>query len=144
MGLGVVPAHWKEATIIPLTKVTNPQAAKDYRPISLLSVLGKVLESVVNARLSYHLEAESLLSPTQFGFRRKRTAEQLLLQVVQRAHSHWNSGMHSLFFSFDVRKAFDTVWHGPHIQAPQEHERSWQNAILDYGLSAGPKSKSEV
>ena len=62
---GVVPVVWKEAMIIPVSKQgkdkKNPHI---YRPISLISCVGKLLERIVNRRLINHLESNSVLSPT--------------------------------------------------------------------------------
>ena len=49
---GVVPKNWKQAVVVPIPKVSQPSACcKDYRPISLLSALGKILEAIIKERL---------------------------------------------------------------------------------------------
>ena len=65
------PADWSEGLIVPIFKPGgNRTAINDYRPITLLSCVGKLLESMVNARLAAWAERLSLISEEQGGFRR--------------------------------------------------------------------------
>ena len=68
---GDFPAAWREAIVVPLLKPgksgTDPA---HYRPISLTSSLSKLMEKLVNVRLSWFLESNGILSPSQCGFRR--------------------------------------------------------------------------
>ena len=62
---GTFPTNWKEAIIIPIHKKGKHRHSKtSYRPISLLSCLGKTMERMVNRRLQHHLEKNGLLSLT--------------------------------------------------------------------------------
>ena len=63
---GVVPAVWKEAIVIPVPKKgKDKKNPRSYRPISLPSCVGKLLERMVNRRLINHLESNNVLSPTK-------------------------------------------------------------------------------
>ena len=65
---GWCPQAWRKATIVPfLEKEKDPQAVSSYRPIALMSTIGKLLERLIVNRLSWWLEAKSLLSPWQAG-----------------------------------------------------------------------------
>ena len=67
---GVVPAVWKDAVIIPVPKkCKGKKNPRSYHLISLLSCVGKLLERMVIRRLIGHLENNSMLSPTQTGYR---------------------------------------------------------------------------
>ena len=67
---GWCPQAWRTATIVPfLKKEKDPQAASSSRPIALTSTIWKLLERLIVNRLSWWLEAKSLLSPWQAGFR---------------------------------------------------------------------------
>ncbi len=67
---GVVPQDWKEAVVIPLPKPNKPtDDPKSYRPISLTSCLGKVMERIITRRLNWYLESHNLLQKNQAGFR---------------------------------------------------------------------------
>ncbi|XP_045028571.1 uncharacterized protein LOC123471402 [Daphnia magna] len=71
---GEVPLEWKESVIIPIPKPNkSPKSPSSYRPISLTSCLGKVMERVIKNRLSCYLESNHLLPPTQAGFRPGRS-----------------------------------------------------------------------
>jgi hypothetical protein len=78
---GYLPEQWRQAKIIPLRKPGKPDyaVAKAWRPISLLSTLGKILEAVLAERLSFLVEAHGLLPQNHYGARRRRSAEQALL-----------------------------------------------------------------
>lgn len=66
---GVFPTAWKHSTVVPIHKSGDVKEPSNYRPISLLSVLSKVLEKIVSSQLSQHLETNNLHSNTQHGFR---------------------------------------------------------------------------
>lgn len=89
---GVFPWAWKEANVIAIPKDNDKDNSnpKSYRPISLLPVLGKVLENLVCDCLRAHLVSYSLLSVKQFGFMPKWLAENAinaLLATVRDATS---------------------------------------------------------
>ena len=73
--IGIIPAEWKEDRVIPIFKSGPKNMFENYRPISVLSVMSKVLERAVRKQLLSHLEAENLLTPSQYGFRRKRSTQ---------------------------------------------------------------------
>ena len=80
---GVVPAVWKEAVIIPVPKKgKDKKNPRNYRPISLLSCVGRLLERMVIRLISY-LEGNSVLSTTQTGYRKFRSAEDQLAYLAQ-------------------------------------------------------------
>jgi hypothetical protein len=70
---GYYPEKWKEARVQPAFKNDDHSCVTNYRPISLLPIVAKVLESLVNRHLMQYLERNQLLSDTQYGFRSKRS-----------------------------------------------------------------------
>lgn len=66
---GTVPPEWKEAKVLPLFKSGSSTEIGNYRPISLLPILSKILEKVVYSQLVSYLESNNLLPDNQFGFR---------------------------------------------------------------------------
>ena len=81
---GTVPALWKKATLIPFYKKRKyKKHPSSYRPISILSCLGKLLERIINTRLMAHLEANNILSPTQSGYGKHRSTEDQLALLAQ-------------------------------------------------------------
>jgi len=72
--LGHFPTCWKRAKVVPIPKPNKPgNDPNSYRPISLLSTLGKLFESIVAARLTSFVNRHHLLPHTQFGFRKKHS-----------------------------------------------------------------------
>ena len=73
------PSIWKEARVVPVHKKKSRSDPCNYRPISLLSVVGKVFERIVVETLTHHLDDNTLLSNHQFGFRAGRSISDLLM-----------------------------------------------------------------
>jgi hypothetical protein len=102
---GAQPRQWKIAKIIPLKKPNKGDytLAKAWRPISLLSTAGKLLEAVVVERISYAVETYGLLPANHFGARKQRSAEQALLLLQERIYSAWRSKKVGLYGESDMR-----------------------------------------
>ena len=105
--LGVVPDEWKLAKIIPVHKKGEKQHVENYRPISLLSVLSKVLERCVLTKIRDHLL--SLINKAQHGFIPGRSCTPQLLQVLHLIGSLLDSGKQTDVIYIDMSKAFDKV-----------------------------------
>lgn len=103
-------AEWKEATVTPIYKKSgNRQQATNYRPISLLSVLSKVLEKLVCRQLTQHVEQHFPVN--QSGFRHNDSTELQLARIVDRLSRGIDNGDVVLSCKLDMSKAFDRVWH---------------------------------
>jgi endonuclease/exonuclease/phosphatase family metal-dependent hydrolase/ribonuclease HI len=109
---GEIPTQWRNAKIIPLKKPNKGDytAAKSWRPISLLSTLGKALESAVAERISHAVETLGLLPTNHFGARKKRSAEQALLLLQEHIYNAWRSKKVLSLVSFDVKGAYNGVY----------------------------------
>ena len=83
----VFPAAWKEALVIPIPKTGNLTQVKNYRPISLLPLPGKILEKLVHGQLSMHLEQRHLLSENQHGFRKQHSTIHSIAQFTNYVNS---------------------------------------------------------
>ena len=71
---GLFPKAWRHAVVIPIAKPgKDPCHPTNYRPISLTSCLCKLLEKMVNTRLTWYLEKNNILSPSQSGARKNRS-----------------------------------------------------------------------
>ncbi|KAK3912816.1 LINE-1 retrotransposable element ORF2 protein, partial [Frankliniella fusca] len=75
---GLFPSMWKLANIIPIPKIKNPVECKDYRPVSILCVLGKILEKIVHAQVCEYLVQKNLFTPCQSGFRPKHSSQRYI------------------------------------------------------------------
>jgi hypothetical protein len=67
------PQQWKEANVTPIFKKGKKTAPKNYRPISLTPILGKLMESIITDNIVSYLEENSLIGNTQHGFRHHRS-----------------------------------------------------------------------
>ena len=108
---GKTPAAWKEAIMVPILKPGKDKLdPASYRPISLLSCIGKLMERMVNRRLCWHLESKELLVSWQNGFRQHRSTEDQVAYIAQEIEDGYQAREHTLAVWVDMEKAFDTVW----------------------------------
>ncbi|GAB7336735.1 hypothetical protein MBLNU13_g10834t2 [Cladosporium sp. NU13] len=107
-----VAGMWNVAKISPLKKPNKGDytLAKAWRPFSLLSTLGKLLEAVVAERISYAVETYGLLPANHFGARKQRSAEQALLLLQERTYSAWRSKNMVSLVSLGVKGAYNGVY----------------------------------
>ena len=108
---GHIPEAWSIGKIIPVYKqIGGPTDPSNYRPITLLSCMGKLFTAVINNRLQTYSEEHSKINNCQAGFRKKFSttdhifALHTLINILQ-------SGRKKLFCGFiDLKQAFDSVW----------------------------------
>ena len=110
------PRLWKDSHVVPVHKKGSKSEAKNYRPISLLSVAGKVLEGIIAAHITSHLDSQHLLSPRQFGFRKGRSAADLNLLLTNDWSNALDQGRHTAVLALDIAGAFDRVWHAALVE----------------------------
>ena len=106
---GVLPNSWKEATVIALHKKGSKHQASNYRPVSLTSVVGKMLEAIVKDHIMYHLTTNNLLSDYQHGFRQGRSCSSQLLRVADMWTRSLDNKQEVDIIFLDLQKAFDKV-----------------------------------
>ena len=110
---GIVPHGMKTALVRPQLK--NPSldldALSNYRPVSNLSFLSKILEKTVNSRLDKHLENNHLLSNHQSAYRKHHSTETTLVKVQNDILTALDSGYATILLLLDVSAAFDVVSH---------------------------------
>ena len=111
MRTGKFPLEWKKANIVPIHKKGDKQAVKNYRPVSLLPICGKIFERLLyNEMLNFFLEND-LISPKQSGFRPGDSCINQLLSINHEILSAFDIGLEVRGLFLDVSKAFDKVWH---------------------------------
>ena len=108
---GVVPSEWKVAKVIPLYKSGSLAEIDNYRPISILPTLSKILEKIVHKQLMAHLERHSLLSEYQFSFRPIRSTELAVTYFTDLIRNEADNGKATRAVFIDLSKAFDTISH---------------------------------
>ena len=121
------PDCWKVSSVVPVVKnVGERSTAKNYRPVSLLSVVSKVLEKLVNNRIVDHLEKCGLFSDFHYGFRSSRSAADLLTVVSDTIARDFNRSRTTRAVALDICKAFVRVWHAGRLQKRMSYEISGQ------------------
>ena len=104
------PDCWKVSSVVPVFKnVGERSTAKNYRPVSLLSVVSKVFEKLVNNRIVDHLGNCGLFSDFQYGFRSSRSTADLLAVVSDRIARTFNRSGATRAVALDISKAFDSL-----------------------------------
>ena len=106
-----VPSMWKEANVIPLYKKGDKASVNNYRPVSLLSCVSKILERIVFKHVYNLIRDNNLLSPDQSGF---QTGDSTCNQLSFLYHTFCQAldqkkDVRVIFC--DISKAFDRVWH---------------------------------
>lgn len=106
------PTDWKHAKVIALKKPgKDSRNPANYRPISLLSSLSKVLERILVARINDHLEENNILPDEQGGFRKGRSTVHQLKTITSHVKSNLTIKKSTGIILADIQKAFDSVWH---------------------------------
>ena len=111
---GIYPQQFKTAEIIMIPKEGAPKAdPKQYRPISLLNLLGKALAKILNKKLITHLDDAGIIRETQHGFRKRRGTHTLIASLYERIAREKGTDRRTLVTMVmrDAQKAFDKVWH---------------------------------
>ena len=108
---GVFPGVWKCAKETALFKDGDKSLKDNYRPISILPTISKIIERSAHIQLSSFLEENRLLSQSQFGFRLKRSTSTALIAFTDQVLESTDKGCVTGTVFLDFRNAFDTVDH---------------------------------
>ena len=108
------PKIWSEAIIIPIPKPNKDNTdPKNYRPIALTSCICKTMERMINDRLTWFLETNSIITEFQSGFRKQRSSTDQLIRFETFIRETFVLKQHAVAVLFDLEKAYDTTWkHG--------------------------------
>ena len=111
LSTGRYPDILKIAKTIPIFKKGSRLMVNNYRPISLLSNLNKILEKIVHSRLYNFLERHQCIYPLQFGFRRRHSTDHALIEITETIRQALDNKKFACGIFIDLQKAFDTVNH---------------------------------
>ena len=129
---GTVPSEWKQAKVVPLFKSGNKDDLDNYRPISILPILSKILEKAVFHQLHSYLSENSLLSPYQSAFRANHSTQLAITFFTDKTRGHMDKGLLTGAVFIDLKRAFDTVPHDGLL-----------NKLFRYGIQDQPLSRFE-
>ena len=108
---GIFPKIFKLAKIVPIFKSETRLAINNYRPISLLSNISKIIEKLMHQRLNQFLELHNCFYAFQFGFRLNYSTNNALMSIVENIQTQLDNGKFAAGIFVDLKKAFDTVDH---------------------------------
>uniref|UniRef100_A0A8C4XYA6 Reverse transcriptase domain-containing protein n=1 Tax=Gopherus evgoodei TaxID=1825980 RepID=A0A8C4XYA6_9SAUR len=108
---GEIPEDWKGANIVPIYKKGNKNNPGNYRPVSLTSVPGKIMEQVIKEIICKHLEGGKVIGNSQHGFVKNKSCQTNLIAFFDRITSLVDKGEAVDVIYLDFSKAFDTVSH---------------------------------
>ena len=108
---GVFPTELKVANVEPIYKYNDEMMFSNYRPVSMLPVLSKLLERLMYNRLIHYINENRLLYKLQFGFQKGRSTEMALIVLMDHLSEALDKGEYVIGVFLDFSKAFDTVDH---------------------------------
>uniref|UniRef100_A0A8C8DB19 Reverse transcriptase domain-containing protein n=1 Tax=Oryzias sinensis TaxID=183150 RepID=A0A8C8DB19_9TELE len=127
---GSFPNSMKLAKVIPLYKTGNKHHFTNYRPISLLPQLSKILEKLFECRLDAFMENHKLLSDSQYGFRANRSTSLAIIDFIEQITNAIDQKRYVAGIFIDLKKAFDTINHDILLNKLQRY--SIRGIVLDW------------
>ena len=107
LGQGVVPDTMKLAKVIPIYKAKSKESLNNYRPISLLSNISKILEKVMHKRLCSFMNRHHLLCESQYGFRSNHSTVDAITEFVTKILPSLDKREICLLTYLDLSRAFN-------------------------------------
>jgi hypothetical protein len=109
--IGKFPSQWKDVNVTPVFKKDDRQDKKNYRPITLLSNLGKVLESVIFNHLYKYCQDNNMLTWRNSGYKPLDSSINQLIYISHNIYNSLEKGEDVCFVSLDASSTFDRIWH---------------------------------
>ena len=107
-----VPDDWKVGETCPIPKPGRDSTlATSYRPICMLSTVGKLMERMVQRRMEHYLESNFMLNSAQYGFRQEKSTVDALLVIKNSIRESLDANQFCIVVHLDIQGAFDCVWH---------------------------------
>ena len=97
--------------MVPAHKKGYKQNLKNYRPVSLLPVAGKIFERIMQNNMYEFFTENNLISPNQSGFKLGDSCINQLLSITHKIYKSFDDGLEVRGIFFDISKAFDKVWY---------------------------------
>lgn len=106
---GIFPDILKEARVVPVFKSKNKKIVSNFRPISILSTLSKIIEKIMKVRVVEYLDEHRIIYDKQFGFRTRYSTSDAVVELVDECASNLDKGLFTVVIFLDLSKAFDIV-----------------------------------
>ena len=121
MDEGNVPDGWRIAEVTAIFKKGSPAEAGNYRPVSLTSIVCKIMESVIRNHVMTFMKEHNIMRDEQHGFRQGRSCVTQLLQIMEMWTKMLEEGADIDVIYLDFRKAFDSVPHQRLLKKAKAH-----------------------
>ena len=108
--MSIFPNELKHAEISPIKKKNDPMNKENYRPISILAVVSKVFERVIEKQISAHFD--NIFNENVSGFRKKHSCQHVLLKMTEDWRKALDKNEFTAAIAMDLSKAFDCLPHG--------------------------------
>ena len=108
---GVFPKSLKNARVTPIFKGEDPYVPPQWRTISIMPIISKLIEKIVSKRLISYLNKNKILTNNQFGFRSGHSTAHAILNINEQVLSNIDANKHTLSIFLDLSKAFNCVNH---------------------------------
>ena len=108
---GIVPDEMKFARVRPFFKKNSQLDVSNYRPVSILSIVSKILERSISIQLIDFIKENNLLYEYQSGFRGSYSTDTCLIHLLDYIKGNTAKGLYTGMIMLDLQKAFDTVDH---------------------------------
>ena len=108
---GIYPCEWKKANVVSIHKKGHKQTLKNYRPVSLLPICGKIFERLIYDGMFGFFLDKGLISANQSGFKPGHSCINQLLSITHNIYKSFDDGYEVRSVFLDISKAFDKVWH---------------------------------
>ena len=108
---GQIPIELKIALVTPVYKAGDRESFSNYRPISVLSCISKILEKLMYKRLIKFLNKHNILNKHQYGFRNKRSTDLALIELTDWITKAIENNEYTLGIFLDLSEAFGTINH---------------------------------
>ena len=119
---GIVPDEMKFARVRPFFKKNSQLDVSNYRPVSILSIVSKILERSISIQLIDFIKENNLLYEYQSGFRGSYSTDTCLIHLLDYIKGNTAKGLYTGMIMLDLQKAFDTVDHSILCKKNRGHE----------------------